>query len=72
MNGTEDRLDVAAAVRAELGRRGKSQASLARDMDVPQMWLNRRLRGEVALSVDELAAIARALDMPVARLLGEA
>lgn len=63
---------MAAAVRAELGRRGKSQASLARDMDVPQMWLNRRLRGEVALSVDELAAIARALDMPVARLLGEA
>lgn len=72
MNETQERLDVAAAVRAELGRRSKSQTSLARDMGVSQMWLNRRLRGEVALSVDDLAAIAQALQMPVERLLKEA
>jgi transcriptional regulator with XRE-family HTH domain len=40
-------------------------------MGVPQMWLNRRLRGEVALSIDDLAAVAQALDMPVEQLLRE-
>jgi transcriptional regulator with XRE-family HTH domain len=57
---------VARAVRAELERRQMTQTELATLMGRQQQWLNRRLVGEVAFGVDELAEVATALGVPVA------
>lgn len=61
--------EVTAAIRAELGRKNLSQSGLAREMDKPQQWVNARLNDKRKLAVDDLAAIAEALDIPMASLL---
>lgn len=59
---------VAAEVRAEMGRRGMSNAELARLLGVSEAWTTRRLgkRAESPLSLVDLQRIAAALRVPLA------
>ncbi len=57
---------------AELGRRSWSKAQLAEAVGMVPNTLNRKLRGEFALDVDELARIAAALETTVGALTGRA
>jgi transcriptional regulator with XRE-family HTH domain len=52
---------VAAEIRAELGRQGKNQSQLAREMDRPQQWVQRRLSGATVISAGDLLQFAEAL-----------
>jgi transcriptional regulator with XRE-family HTH domain len=58
-------------VRAEMARAGISQTALAEKLGVSQAAVSKRLRGEVAFNVDELAKVADALKVPVAVLLAD-
>lgn len=58
-----------ANIKAEMARRGVTQTGLAARLDITQSALSKRLRGVISLNVDELAAIADALDVPVSTLL---
>lgn len=60
---------VLANIRAELARRSISQKELARRVGQSQKYVSRRLRGETALSLDELVAWADAIGVTVAELL---
>ena len=60
---------IAANIRAELGRQNKTRAALARDMDVTEMWVSRRLNAQTPLTVDDLTRIANALDVATTDLL---
>lgn len=69
MNTEEHRKAVAAEVRAEAARAELSQAALARKAGVAPQTLSKKLRGERSFTVEELLAIAKALDLdPVALL----
>lgn len=66
----EARLTSAQQVSAEMGRHGRmSGTELARESGVPYRTLMRCLNGERPFTVDELARIAIALDVPLHRLL---
>jgi transcriptional regulator with XRE-family HTH domain len=56
-------------VRAELARRKISGREMARALDwsAPTTW--RRLSGSLPFDIDELAAVARFLDVPLSDLL---
>lgn len=56
---------IAFRVRFELKRQKRSQAALARDLDVTEHYLSRRVRGEVPFSAAELVRVAEALDVDV-------
>jgi transcriptional regulator with XRE-family HTH domain len=56
---------VAAEVRAYLGRQRRSGASVALELGWTQVYMSRRLTGAVAFDVNDLAAIAGVLDVPV-------
>jgi transcriptional regulator with XRE-family HTH domain len=60
---------VAAEVRAELGRAKVSSSELARRLGRSHSYLYRRLNGEVAFDVADLAAIAAELGVPVAQFM---
>lgn len=60
---------ITANIRAELGRQNKTRAALAREMGVTEMWLSRRVNAQTPFTVDDLATIAAALDVPMADLL---
>jgi hypothetical protein len=60
-----DSRSIAGAVRAEAARSRVSGRALARHLQVAPDFLHRRLSGEVAFTGDELAAIARVLDIPI-------
>lgn len=60
---------VAEEIRAELARKQIPQARLALLLNLSEVSVSRRLRGETPLDVNELLAIADYLDIPVARLL---
>lgn len=60
---------VAEEVRIMLIRKKMKQTDLATKLGVNEMWLSRRLRGVQPLDLNDLAAIAEALDVPVADLL---
>lgn len=62
---------AAANIRAELGRQNKSRAALARDLDVTEMWLSRRMTGKTEFTIDELARIADTLGVGLTTLLTE-
>ena len=51
-----------------LARKRLSASELARRIDVTQPYISRRLTGEIAFDVDDLARIAKALDVPVSQL----
>lgn len=60
---------VAAEVRAQCARQRVSQRDLAKVLGVSHATLFRRFSGEVAFDVEELAAVANYLDIPMASLL---
>lgn len=62
---------AASEVRAEMGRQGISNNTLATRLDVSDLYLSRRLRMEQAIpfNLDEIAAVASALGKPVEQFL---
>lgn len=60
---------VGATVRAELSRRGKSQTDLAAVLGLTQPAVSKRLRGVTPFDVNELAAVAAALDLDMSVLI---
>jgi transcriptional regulator with XRE-family HTH domain len=61
------RHQVAAEVRAEMARQRLSGRALAARLGWPQNRLSRRLAGDIPFTVDDLAAIAALLEVPVTR-----
>lgn len=61
---------VGATVRAELARRNIKQRQLAEVLGIAQTQISRRLAGDVAFNVDELAVVATFLGMSVSDLVG--
>lgn len=57
-----------ANVRGEMARRGVSQSRLAESIGLSQAAVSKRLRGETPFDINELTAVAAALDVPLARL----
>lgn len=55
--------DIVAEIRAEMGRRQLTAASIARDLRVNERALRRRLRGEQEFTAHELEAILAHLNM---------
>lgn len=62
---------VASQVRAELARQSKTQTDLGEALSLSQTAISRRITGEVAFDVTELALTAVYLGVPVSSLLGE-
>jgi transcriptional regulator with XRE-family HTH domain len=56
---------AAAEVRAEMARQRRSGKQLATQLGWSQMYLSRRLSGRAPFNLDDLAAIAAALGVPV-------
>lgn len=57
--------EVAAEVRAWLGRQRRSAHSIAKELGWSDFYMSRRIRGDVAFNVADLAAVAGALGVPV-------
>lgn len=53
-----------------MARRRTSAVQLGREIGKSQSYMSRRLTGETPFDIDDLEAIARALDVPVPQLLG--
>jgi len=64
------RVTVAEEIRVMLARRRMSGAELARQIGQTQPYLSRRLTGEVAIDVDDLAKIAQVLGVSPTALIG--
>ena len=60
---------VAAEVRGEAARRRVQGMDLARATGLSESSMSRRLTGRIPFNVDELAAVAEALNVPIADLL---
>lgn len=60
MNSAERFIDT---VREALATQGVSQRAAARRLGVSQQYLNRRLRGEVPLSLGDFLALASLLEL---------
>jgi transcriptional regulator with XRE-family HTH domain len=60
---------VASEVRAEMARQRMSQSALARLLREGQPWVNRRVNADVAMDLDDVERIARALDVPLSTFL---
>lgn len=60
-----------ANVKAEMARAGIGQVQLAARLGLSQTAVSSRLRGVVAFNVDELAAVARVLEVPLSALVAE-
>jgi transcriptional regulator with XRE-family HTH domain len=60
---------VSAEVRAWMARRGLSQEALAERLGISRQALSARLTGRTQWTVDDLAAAAHALNVPIADLL---
>lgn len=56
-------------VRAEMIRRGRTQDALASRLGLSQAAVSKRLNGRTPWDVNELAAIAALLEVPLATLL---
>lgn len=54
-----------ANVRAEMARAGVSQTELARRLDLSQASVSDRLRGRTAFDINELFAVAAALNVSI-------
>lgn len=66
---TETRDAVAAEVRASLARDGRAAQTLASDTGISKAALSRKLRGLTPFYVEELLAIAVALDVDPAKFV---
>jgi transcriptional regulator with XRE-family HTH domain len=60
-----------ANVRAEMARRGISQAQMAQAVGLSQAGVSKRLRGEVAFNIDELFQVAAVLGLPLSTLTAD-
>lgn len=60
---------VTRAIRAEMGARRLSQTWLGRMIGKSQNGISRRLSGDKPLTLDEVEEIARALNVPLDRLI---
>lgn len=69
MSPTEAREFVAAEVRAALARDGRTAAQLAADTGIPRSSLSKKMRALVAFTVEEVLAIALALNIDPGVLL---
>lgn len=75
MNATEthsdidDRVRVASAVRAHYAAAGFSASALAREVGMSQSKMSRRTTAAEPFDIDELSAIARALEVDLADLI---
>lgn len=69
LSGTREA--VASAVRVAMAREKKSGRALADEIGMPQSNLSRRMAGETAFTVDELAVIARALKTPLSEFVSD-
>ena len=56
---------VAAEVRAELARQRISARQAARRLGWTQQYLSRRMTGDISFDVNELAALADLLEVPI-------
>ena len=65
----DDRLTIAGEVRAALARHQKTQDDLARVLGIVQPAVSVRLAGSRSFRAEEIAAIARWLDIPVSQLI---
>lgn len=65
MEPRQRRILVASLVSAEVARQGTSREWLAESTGVPLAQLNSKLAGESSFDIDELDAIAAALDVAV-------
>jgi hypothetical protein len=68
---TTTRHSVAASVRAELARTGRSGRWLANEVGWSPANGARKLRGEVPITVDEVVTIAQILDVQITVLVPE-
>lgn len=59
---------IAANIRAELARQGKTQTNLAAHLGISQTVVSFRLRGVTEIGVNELVRIAQYLDVPLEAL----
>src|SRR5574338_432246 len=62
------RRSVAMEIRVLMLRRGVRAVSIAHQMGKSEAYISRRLNGETALDLDDLEAIAAALDVPITDL----
>ncbi len=62
--------NVAAEVRAEMGRNRLSQRQIAAHLGLSQGAIHQRLVGRTQFRLTELDKLARLFDVPVVRLLG--
>lgn len=62
---------IAAEVRAELARRRLIAGNIAKAAGLTPSQFSRRLHGHIPFSADEVAAIAKAIGVPVSVLYGE-
>jgi transcriptional regulator with XRE-family HTH domain len=60
---------VAMEIRAVMGRKRVTQTELATLINMPVATLRRRLSGDIEISVNDLAVIAAALDVPATDLI---
>lgn len=60
---------VAANVRAELARSGRSGAAAARRLQMSRQAISPRLRGDRAFRAEEIAELAEWLGIPTSRLI---
>jgi len=63
--------DISKRIRAERKAAGLTQAELANKAELDQSYVSRLERGEKSPGAEVLGQLARALDIPVSRLLGE-
>lgn len=68
MQQRTDREAIGAEVRAGLARKGLTQKDLAAALGMTGTTLSGRIRGRSAFDTDELATIARVLDLSIADL----
>lgn len=54
-----------------MGRKRISISALAKSTHMPRTTLSRKLAGESAISIDELSALADALDIPLSELIAD-
>lgn len=61
--------ETGANVRAEIARRGVTQAAISEAIGVSQSQFSKRLQGRIAFDINELASIAHVLDVPLTDLI---
>lgn len=56
-------------VRAEIARKGMTQAEIAAAVGISQSQLSKRLRGSIPFDINELSSIAAVLGVPLGDLI---